>query len=114
MTHNMFEPLSDTEVTEPVATATSPNEDWRPTVPAPQDKLPPDSPKHATFGRPSRIWKYRDAAGAVLFVACRFEKVDGCKAILPLTYGRLAGRDGWHWKHLPPPRPLYALDRLAM
>ncbi len=35
------------------------------------------------------------------------------KIIIPLAYGHLDGNEGWHFKHLAPPRPLYGLHRLA-
>ena len=50
----MFEPLSDSEVAERPA-APQGEADWRPIVPAPQGKLPPDHPQHQRYGKPSRV-----------------------------------------------------------
>ncbi|MCL2124180.1 MAG: DUF6371 domain-containing protein, partial [Desulfovibrionaceae bacterium] len=38
---------------------------------------------------------------------------DGSKEILPLCYGASGNGSRWHWKALPEPRPLYALEKLA-
>ncbi len=65
------------------------------------------------MARPSQVWTYRNASGALLFIVCRFDKVDGSKVICPLTYCSLAGSTGWRWKAPLAPRPLYGLDRLA-
>ena len=109
----MFAPL-DADA-EPVAsncpTGNLQDGEWQPKLPAPVP--PPSHPEHPKHGRPSGIWTYRDAAGEVLFLMCRFDKSEGAKEFSPLTYGTLAGRTGWHWKAPPAPRPLYGLDRLA-
>ena len=45
---------------------------------------------------------------------CRWDKPDGGKEIRPFTYCESpAGRCEWRAKHLPAPRPLYRLDRIA-
>jgi uncharacterized protein (DUF927 family) len=54
------------------------------------------------------VWRYRDAAGALLFVVARFDTPRG-KEVLPFC----CGADGWRWKAAPAPRPLYGLDHLA-
>ena len=65
------------------------------------------------YGRPSRIYPYRDAEGQLLFVTARYE-ADASrgmrrKAVLPWVW-----REGaWLSKAPPTPRPLYGLDRLA-
>ncbi|HET6220842.1 MAG TPA: hypothetical protein VFE11_01700, partial [Dongiaceae bacterium] len=113
MTDTMFAPLADAELMPPGDSCKPMESDWRPLLPAPVDSLPPHHPEHRHHGCASRVWTYRDPAGAVLFVVCRFDKTDGEKEILPLTYGTLKGRDAWHWKAPTEPRPLYGLDRLA-
>jgi uncharacterized protein (DUF927 family) len=80
---------------------------WSPILPAP---LPlPETIRHRRLGEPSRVWEYRDAAGALLFLVARFDPPGGRKQILPLT----CGPDGWRWRAPPAPRPLYGLDLLA-
>lgn len=78
--------------------------------------VPTDAPKppqrHPTHGKPSAVWTYRDAAGAVLLHVARFDTPTG-KQVLPLTLRRDAGRLSWMWKGLDAPRPLYRLDALA-
>ena len=43
----------------------------------------------------------------------RFDKSDGGKEFRPLTLWRDAQGLRWRWKSVPPPRPLYNLDKLA-
>ena len=87
-------------------------EPWRPIVPVP-DNAPRQIPQHR-LGKPSGKWAYRNEAGELLFVVCRFDKPDGGKEILPLTFCEdPQGRREWRWKGFPVPRPLYGLDRLA-
>ncbi len=63
---------------------------------------------HPKHGTPATIWRYLDAAGALLFVVARFD-VPGGKEVLPYS----CTATGWMWKAPPAPRPLYGLDRLA-
>jgi uncharacterized protein (DUF927 family) len=79
--------------------------------------LPAPSPlpatiRHRRLGEPARVWAYRDAAGALLFAVARFETKAG-KEVMPYTFGTLAGREAWHWRAPPAPRPLFGLDALA-
>ena len=69
----------------------------------------PTNIRHGRFGEPARTWDYRNAAGALLFVVCRFE-VPGGKEIRPYSCTS-AGR--WVWKAPMVPRPLYGLPELA-
>ena len=69
----------------------------------------PENIQHSRHGVPAAIWNYRAADGALLFVACRFNKADGGKEVLPYC----GTSSGWAWKAPPNPRPLYGLDRLA-
>lgn len=79
-----------------------------PILPAP---LPlPETIQHRRYGAPSQTWRYLDAAGKLLFAACRFDPPGGKKVVLPYT---CCGADGWKWQAPPAPRPLYGLDRLA-
>ncbi len=101
------EPSGVTGVTAPQS------DDFAPLLPVPE-RAPQPPARHPKWGAPSARWDYRDAAGRLLFVVCRFDPPDGRKQILPLTYGANGDRQpAWRWKGLPVPRPLYGLDRLA-
>lgn len=90
-----------------------------PATPPAWTPAPPDAPqppaRHRQHGEPSARWCYRDADGAVLGYVCRFDLPPaedgsgGGKQVLPLVWTP----DGWRWRGLPVPRPLYGLDRLA-
>jgi putative DNA primase/helicase len=82
-----------------------------PVLPIPSNAV--KAPPHPELGYPSQRWAYRNEEGGILALVCRFDGADG-KTIRPLTYWRKSdGTVGWEWKHLPKPRPLYGLDRLA-
>lgn len=87
--------------------------DWCPISPIPDAAPPPDLNQVIYNVRPTTVWTYRDAAGAALFHVRRFDPVGKRKQFLPLSYGTLDGRLGWHPKHPAKPRPLYRLDELA-
>jgi hypothetical protein len=85
----------------------------RPVVPVPAD-APPAPRAHRRRGIPSLVWTYCGAGGELLGYRCRFDRADGGKDILPLTYREYVdGRRCWAWLDWDPPRPLYGLDRLA-
>ncbi|MBF0371598.1 MAG: DUF927 domain-containing protein [Magnetococcales bacterium] len=87
-------------------------ETWKPITPIPDEA--PEPPSHYRMGEPSQRWTYCDAEGRVLFYISRFDKPDGEKEMLPLTFCQ--GTDGklqWRWKSVPAPRPLYNLKGLA-
>ncbi|MBF0191724.1 MAG: DUF927 domain-containing protein [Magnetococcales bacterium] len=96
----------------PSAKTTPAKDPWKPITPVPIDA--PALPNHYRLGKPSRCWAYRDHAGQTLFHVCRFDKSDGGKEIIPLTFCQgPEGERQWRWKSMPAPRPLYGLDRLA-
>ena len=82
-------------------------EDRRAIMPAPLAL--PANIRHLRHGKPSRVWEYRDGAGALLFAVARFDLPDRKKEVLPYS----CGPDGWKWKAPPDPRPLYGLPDLA-
>ena len=84
-----------------------PQPEQLPMLPIPDN--PPKAQPHPRLGKPDQSWCYRNEKGERLFYVCRFQLEGGGKAIMPLTYWP----DGWRWKALPAPRPLYGLDRLA-
>jgi len=104
-----FEPLGG-----PTTTPKKPGPAWRNVVPVPDDAPPPPT-EHPKLGRPSGRWAYVDATGALLGLACRFDRPDGSKEFRPATTWRPAtgGPVVWRWEAWPAPRPLYGLDRLA-
>ncbi|MDO8706033.1 MAG: DUF927 domain-containing protein [Sulfuricaulis sp.] len=75
-------------------------------IPAQISSPPTTHPRH---GAPSATWTYRDGQGRALFHVLRFDPPGDRKQICPLTWWS----DGWRWKGVPAPRPLYNLDKLA-
>jgi len=75
-------------------------------IPAQAGSPPTTHPRH---GKASAVWVYRDADGRALVYVCRFDPPDERKQLCPLTYWP----DGWHWRSIPAPRPLYRLDEIA-
>lgn len=110
MSDPFFAPIAGTGAAKP-AKATP---DLVSVVPIPADApLPPK--RHPSHGKPAALWPYRDAGGALLGYAVRFNRPDGGKTFQPLTLFRevASGALRWKWKGWPDPRPLYGLDRLA-
>ncbi|MDI3308914.1 MAG: hypothetical protein QJR07_17670 [Acetobacteraceae bacterium] len=104
-----FAPLAPADLARPPAPLVSAAKEsgWRAVLPAP---LPlPEAIRCGRHGAPSRVWHYRDPAGALLFAVCRFDAPDG-KVVLPYC----CGAGGWRFRAPPAPRPLYGLDRLAV
>lgn len=115
LTADPFEPLTNEEVAQ--ATQVKKKSDKTPIIPVP-DTAPDVNFKNPEWGKPVRMWAYRDPSGALLGYDGRFEKrlPDGStdKAVLPIAYCDLGeGKAGWRQKMLPMPRSLYGLDRLA-
>ena len=74
----------------------------------------PERIVHPHFGQPDAVWPYRNAAGLVIGLVCRWNLPGGGKEIRPFTPHRDAnGGISWQWKGWSDPRPLYGLDRLA-
>lgn len=99
-------PLPPAEPAKPARASWSP----LPVAPGP---APDDVLRHHQYGAPSRVWTYRDAAGAVIGHVCRFDMPDGGKEILPIAWAANGDRTAWRWLSFGKPRPLYGLDRLA-
>ena len=88
--------------------------EWLHLSPVPDDAEPP--PKAHTYrGKPKATWTYRDGVGRVLGYVCRFEKSDGGKETIPLSYLEHpeSGHRQWRWHSFAEPRPLYGIDLLA-
>ncbi len=84
---------------------------WRTIAPVP-DSAPEPTFKHWHHGDATRWWEYSTADGTQrMGYVVRFDKPDGRKELLPLTWcvdesdGR--GTCKWHWKQWDAPRPLY-------
>jgi len=98
---------------EPNRAKPSPNKvkaktDSCPIVPVPDNASPPPD-VYPRYGKPAAVWVYRDPEGRPVLYQCRFDPKGQRKQIVPLTYWP----DGWRWKTLPAPRPLYGLDGIA-
>jgi hypothetical protein len=86
-------------------------DDWRPIVPSPPDVARPSRREFDGF---DYVYDYVDENDRLLFYVRRREAKDGRrKQFLPLTYGVLNGKAGWHARHPAAPRPLYGLNRLS-
>ncbi|MCZ6608356.1 MAG: DUF6371 domain-containing protein, partial [Alphaproteobacteria bacterium] len=108
----MFDPLAPDEAASAGTTPEPEREVWCSILPVPAGA--PKAKPHPRLGRPTQWWQYCDAERRTLGFACRFERPDGCKEILPLIFCEgPGGRREWRWKGFPVPRPLYGLDRLA-
>jgi len=84
---------------------------WLPILPVPATAPKPQ----IELGACDRFYEYRDAEGRLQFYVRRWEaRPGGKKRFLPLVYGTLGGKVGWHARHPDAPRPLYGLDRLAV
>jgi hypothetical protein len=88
------------------------SDDWRQIMPIPDGTAEPAF-THPAYGKPSRIWTYRDPDGRVLFHVARFDPPGERKQILPRCWGSWNSNLGWYWRHPATPRPLYRLDQLA-
>jgi putative DNA primase/helicase len=78
---------------------------------APADAESPEAAAARLFGRaPDALWRYADAAGALSFCVCRWNKPEGEKDIRPLSW---FDGEGWRFAHWPDARPLYNLEKLA-
>lgn len=78
--------------------------EWEPERRQSRPSIINSDPVHPEMGTPNIIYRYHDATGNLVGAVCRWE-VDGEKSILPAT----PGANGWRWKAMPQPRPLYRL-----
>jgi len=62
---------------------------------------------HRMLGKTSLRWSYCDDNSQTIMQVCRFETENG-KETRPL----IKTKDGFRWKALPAPRPLYHLDKI--
>ena len=89
---------------------TAHDDTWQPIVPPPADASKPSEHQLQC----DTLHEYRDADDRLLCYVRRFEaKGDRRKLYLPITYGVLNGKRGWHDRAPATPRPLYGLNRLS-
>lgn len=62
---------------------------------------------HRTLGKPSFRWTYYDEKSRPIMQVCRFDTEKG-KETRPL----IKTEEGFRWRALPAPRPLYKLDKI--
>ena len=107
----MFDPLTNVGAEPQSKRAAEP--EWRAILPVPEGASSPPA-RHPKLGPPAMLWEYRDAAGQLLYLRCRFNLPGGGKDYRPLSFceHKRWGRQ-WRWKAPPAPRPLFGLDRLA-
>lgn len=97
--------------------------DIRVLIPAPRHA---PAPKfwHYKLGEPQKVWVYKNLLGDVCFYIARFEKEDGTKDVIPMSYCYYYDRRskamqyGWRWKGVSRDtgfkRPLYNLADLLL
>jgi putative DNA primase/helicase len=84
---------------------------WQPMVPPPNYVA---LPREEVFNDFDAVFEYTDAAGFVTHYVGRIEGRDGRKKMfIPVTYGTLDGKRGWHRRRPSNPLPLYGLNRLT-
>lgn len=93
---------------DPAPASPSTVAEWVPHVRPPADARAPD------WSGWDHVYVYRDANGfPERYVMRRDATETDRKRIMPLTWGVLQGRAGWHLRHAASPRSLYGLDRIA-
>lgn len=112
------EATNSTNVTPPTGQAKKP--EWVPVLPIPEQAMQKVLQAHRQYGKPSKVWIYRDAKGQPLMVLYRFdlgpdESGTASKVFAPLTWCKRSanGSRAWRWQGLSEPRPLLRLDDLA-
>ena len=88
-------------------------DDWTALACAPADCAEPDT-VHYKYGMPTMVWTYRNGAGERAGIIGRYEEPDGGKQVLPMTWcEHKDGREGWRFKAMVRPRPLYGSELLT-
>ena len=95
---------------KPNGKGTAHNDTWQPIVPPPADAPKPSEQQLQC----DTLFEYPAADDRLLCYVRRFEAKGGKrKLFLPLTFGALNGKRGWHDRAPATPRPLYGLNRLS-
>lgn len=89
-------------------------EAWRTANWAPEAQRNPKGIQHPTLGHPSMQWEYRDRQGRLVGYIYRFNREDGGKEILPLSWGVTedGSKGSWRLKAFNEKRPLYGGQHL--
>jgi putative DNA primase/helicase len=83
-----------------------PKDDWR-------DFFPPEDAPAPDLSGWDHAYVYRSGDGFIRrYVVRKDARGSERKKIMPLTYGILNGKEGWHYRHPLAPRSLYGIDRL--
>ena len=84
-------------------------QNWKALKRIPEGKSPPKGFSHYKLGVPSRWWVYKDFDGNRVGYVARFDKPDGSKNLLPLSWCQEedTGDRKFVWKSFARPRPLY-------
>ncbi len=92
---------------------TNPSDEWQVVIPAPTDA--PRPPAHNRLGKATAYFEYRDGADNVIGYVCRYDRAEGGKLFMPMTWCRHTDRKltEWRFKSWSMPRPLYGLNWLA-
>jgi putative DNA primase/helicase len=107
-----FRPFSDDEI-EAAAQEPTPRGERdaaRPSLPPADAEAGADAAARLFGHPPDAIWRYGDAQGATAFHVCRWNKTDGEKVILPLSWFE---NGGWRFGAWPDHRPLLNLEEIA-
>jgi hypothetical protein len=112
---DQFAPLTAEELraAEADTAQASDVDEWTPITPIPANAYPVKGVH--LFGRaPDQSWTFRNAEEQPLGIEYRWLVAGGEKETRFVTYCRHpSGHQAWQIKHLPTPRPLYNLDKLA-
>jgi putative DNA primase/helicase len=89
------------------------SDEWTAVEVAPADCAEPDT-VHYKYGKPSMVWTYKDRLGRRAGIVCRYDEADGGKQVIPMSWCQHTdGREGWRFKAMARPRPLYGSDLLV-
>jgi AAA domain len=85
--------------------------EWRPSIPPPADAARPGDDVLRGF---DMVHEYTDLCDRVTHYVGRIEARPGRKKqFIPITFGVLNGKRGWHRRGPDIPKPLYGLNRLS-
>ncbi|MBI2602836.1 MAG: hypothetical protein HYW48_07260 [Deltaproteobacteria bacterium] len=84
---------------------------WEPCSAIPEHTITQNYSQHPRYGRPDLVHTYCNKEGMTSFFVYRFEgkKFPGGKVCLPVSYGKLNGKEGLYFKGPTTKAPLYNL-----
>jgi hypothetical protein len=87
---------------------------WSPIIPIPDSAFGAFDAQVRLHGElPLKTWTFRDAEGLPLGVECRWISAEGKEVRFATWCRHEDGREQWRLKHLPSPRPIFGLEKLA-